>query len=376
MTVEQDHSFMRLALKEARKGRGRTSPNPCVGAVVVRDQTVIATGYHKKAGTPHAEIHALRKAGESARGATLYVTLEPCNHVGRTPPCTRAIVASGIRRVVVGMEDPNPLVDGSGNRYLQAQGIEVVSGVLAAQCRLLNRPFIKYITQGLPWVVMKAGMSLDGRISYQPEQSGWLTGPASSRKVHRLRDRFDAILVGSSTVKVDDPALTTRLEQGRGRDPIRVILDTHLNIPETARLLHLDSSAPTWIFCGSEVSPEKRDKFSNTGKVVIHQVGCGADGRVDLLQVLKILAREGVVSLLVEGGATIHGAFLRQQLVDHVNLFIAPIFAGSSGAPVVDGMNVAASDDAVRLHNVRYSRLGQDVMVEGDVLYPRVSGSP
>jgi diaminohydroxyphosphoribosylaminopyrimidine deaminase/5-amino-6-(5-phosphoribosylamino)uracil reductase len=368
-----DHSFMRLALKEARKGRGRTSPNPCVGAVIVRDRTVIATGYHEKAGTPHAEIHALRKAGESAAGATLYVTLEPCNHVGRTPPCTRAIVAAGIRRVVVGMEDPNPLVDGSGNTYLQGQGIAVTSGVLEAECRLLNRPFIKYITRGLPWVVMKTGMSLDGRISYQLHQGGSITGPVSLRKGHCLRDRLDAILVGNATVMADDPSLTTRLTRGRGRDPVRVILDTHLNIPETARLLSLDSLAPTWIFCGPEVSLEKRERFSKGGKVVVHQVGCGADGRLDLLQMLRVLAGEGILSLLVEGGATVHGAFLGQQLVDHVHLFIAPLFAGSSGTPVVDGMNVAGAEEAIRLHNVRYRRLGQDVMVEGDVLYPRIS---
>jgi diaminohydroxyphosphoribosylaminopyrimidine deaminase/5-amino-6-(5-phosphoribosylamino)uracil reductase len=358
---------MRLALKEARKGMGRTSPNPCVGAVVVRDQAVIATGYHKKAGTPHAEIHALRQAGASACGATLYVTLEPCNHTGRTPPCSRAIVASGINRVVVGMEDPNPLVDGGGNRYLQSQGLEVLSGVLAAECREINRPFIKHITQGLPWVVMKAGMSLDGRISYQPHQSGWITGTASVRKVHRLRDRVDAILVGSTTVMVDDPALTTRLPHGRGRDPIRIILDTHLRISESARLLHLDSSAPTWIFCGTGVSREKMEKFSGSGKVSICQVGCGKDGRVDLRQMLMLLAREGVTSLLVEGGATIHGAFLREKLVDHVNLFIAPIFAGSQGTPVVEGVNISGSDDALRLQNVRYTRLGQDIMVEGDL---------
>lgn len=358
---------MRLALREARKGMGRTSPNPCVGAVVVREQTVIGTGYHKKAGTPHAEIHALRQAGAEACGATIYVTLEPCNHTGRTPPCTRAIVASGISRVVVGMEDPNPLVDGGGNSYLQSQGIEVSSGVLAAECRAINRPFIKYITRGLPWVVMKAGMSLDGRISYQPQQRGGMTGAASLHKVHRLRDRVDAILVGSTTVMVDDPSLTTRLPQGRGRDPIRIILDTHLQISESARLLHLDSSAPTWIFCGTGVSREKRERFSKTGKVVIRQVECGTDGRVGLRQMLMLLAREGVTSLLVEGGATIHGAFLRERLVDHVNLFIAPIFAGSNGTPVVAGMNISASDDALRLHNVRYTRLGQDIMVAGDL---------
>lgn len=372
LTAETDVFFMRLALKEARKGLGRTSPNPCVGAVIVHDQTVIATGYHKKAGTPHAEIHALRKAGESARGATLYVTLEPCNHVGRTPPCTRAIVAAGIRRVVVGMEDPNPLVDGSGNTYLQGQGIAVTSGVLETECRLLNRPFIKYITQGLPWVVMKAGMSLDGRISYQLHQGGAITGTVSSAKVHRLRNRLDAILVGKGTVMTDDPSLTTRLAHGRGRDPIRVILDTRLIIPESARLLSLESKAPTWIFCGPEVSLEKKERFSKKENVVIHQIGCGPDGRLDLLKMLKILASKGVLSLLVEGGATVHGAFLRHQLVDHVNLFIAPIFAGSCGTPVVDGVNVGGAEEAVRLCNVSYHRLGQDVMVEGDVLYPPI----
>jgi diaminohydroxyphosphoribosylaminopyrimidine deaminase/5-amino-6-(5-phosphoribosylamino)uracil reductase len=360
---------MRVALREARKGMGRTSPNPCVGAVIVRGQAIVATGYHKKAGTPHAEIHALRQAGALASGATLYVTLEPCNHTGRTPPCSKAIAASGIRRVVVGMQDPNPLVDGSGTKYLQSQGIEVVNGVLEAECRAQNRPFLKYITQSLPWVVMKAGMSLDGRISYQPHQSGQITGAASLEKVHRLRDRVDAILVGNATVMVDNPALTTRLQYGRGRDPVRIVLDTHLHIPETARLLHLDSSAPTWIFCGTEVSIEKIERIRKSGKVVVFQVECDADGRVDLRQMLKILASKGISSVLVEGGATIHGAFLRQQLVDHVNLFIAPIFAGDSGVSVVEGLNISGHNEAVRLHNVRYNRFGQDIMVAGDVMY-------
>jgi diaminohydroxyphosphoribosylaminopyrimidine deaminase/5-amino-6-(5-phosphoribosylamino)uracil reductase len=366
-SFESDRYFMRLALKEARKGVGRTSPNPCVGAVIVRDQKVIGVGYHKKAGTPHAEIHALRQAGALARGTTLYVTLEPCNHKGRTPPCTKAIVASGIRRVVVGMEDPNPLVDGSGNKYLLSQGLELVSGVLETECLELNRPFIKYITQGLPWVVMKAGMSLDGRISYQPHQCGWMTGKDSLRKGHRLRDRLDAILVGSTTVMVDDPALTARLSPGKGRDPIRIVLDTHLQIPESARMLHQDSMASTWIFCGMGVSPEKIARFSKVDRVVVYQVECGADGRIDLRKMLKILAQQGIMSLLVEGGAAIHGSFLRQQLVDHVHLFIAPILVGSSGTPVIKGINIAGREDAICLQNVRYSRIGQDIMVEGDV---------
>jgi diaminohydroxyphosphoribosylaminopyrimidine deaminase/5-amino-6-(5-phosphoribosylamino)uracil reductase len=215
---------------------------------------------------------------------------------------------------------------------------------------------------------MKAGMSLDGRISYQSHQSGQITGAASLRKVHRLRDRVDAILVGNGTVMVDDPVLTTRLPRG-GRDPVRIVLDTHLHIPESARLLHLDSPAPTWIFCGTEVSSKKMERIRKSGKVVIYQVECGTDGRVDLRQMLKILASKGVSSVLVEGGATIHGAFLRQQLVDHVNLFIAPIFAGDSGVPVVEGLNISGHTDAVRLHNVHYLRLQQDIMVAGDVSY-------
>lgn len=363
---------MRLALKEARKGMGRTSPNPCVGAVVVREQEIVGLGYHHKAGTPHAESHALRQAGALACGATLYVTLEPCNHTGRTPPCTKAIVASGIKRVVVGMEDPNPLVDGSGNTYLRSQGIEVESGLLDAECRLLNRPFIKYITQGLPWVIMKAGISLDGRISYQPQQRGKITGPESLRKLHALRDRVDAILIGGTTVIVDDPSLTSRLSQGRrGRDPLRIVLDTHLQIPESARLLHLDSAVPTWIFCGMDVDRDKMVRIRQSANVVVHQVPCGDDGRVDLRQMLKILADAGVTSLLVEGGATIHGAFLRQQLVDQVILFIAPIFAGNAGTPVVEGINCRNGEDAIRLHSLHYHRLGQDMMVDGEVLYAK-----
>lgn len=372
MVTELDFTYMRLALREARKGVGRTSPNPCVGAVVVRGQEVVATGYHQKAGTPHAEIHALRKAGALARGATLYVTLEPCNHTGRTPPCTQAILASGIKRLVVGMEDPNPLVCGGGNRFLKSQGVEVESGVLAEQCRELNRPFIKYITKGLPWVVMKAGMSLDGRISYRHHVAGRMTGADSLRKTHRLRHCMDAILVGSTTVKVDNPALTTRLPNESGRDPLRVVLDTHLSIPESSRLLHLQSSAPTWIFCGPEVSREKRQRFTQAERVLVRPVDYAAGtGRVDLHQVLETLAQDAsVTSVLVEGGATIHGAFLEQKLVDRVNLFIAPLFAGGQGTPVIEGLNTIDRTDAVCLHNVRSSRLGQDIMVVGDILQP------
>ena len=208
---QDDTRFMRLALREARKGLGRTSPNPCVGAVIVQEGTVVSRGYHKKAGTPHAEVHALRKAGARAIGATLYVTLEPCNHTGRTPPCSHAVAAAGIKRVVVGMEDPNPLVSGSGNTYLQNQGVEVISGILEKECRDLNLPFIKHISTGKPFVVMKAGMSLDGKLSYQEGQPGKMTGEKSLRRLHGLRNHLDAILIGRGTVVADNPSLTTRL---------------------------------------------------------------------------------------------------------------------------------------------------------------------
>ncbi|MEN8189225.1 MAG: bifunctional diaminohydroxyphosphoribosylaminopyrimidine deaminase/5-amino-6-(5-phosphoribosylamino)uracil reductase RibD, partial [Thermodesulfobacteriota bacterium] len=210
MNIEDiDAHFMRLALKEARKGQWKTSPNPCVGALVIKNGEIIGKGYHKKAGTPHAEIHALNDAGEHAAGSTVYVTLEPCNHAGRTPPCSHALVKSRVKRVVVGMGDPNPLVDGSGNSYLRAHGVDVTEGVLEEQCRAINLPFIKYITTRTPWVMMKAGVSLDGRISYQKGIGGRLTGPESSRYVHRLRHRMDAILVGIGTVEADNPSLTS-----------------------------------------------------------------------------------------------------------------------------------------------------------------------
>ncbi|MDR3629249.1 MAG: bifunctional diaminohydroxyphosphoribosylaminopyrimidine deaminase/5-amino-6-(5-phosphoribosylamino)uracil reductase RibD [Desulfocapsaceae bacterium] len=368
MTEDQDQYYMRLALKEARKGMGKTSPNPCVGAVIVKDDRVIAKGYHKRAGGPHAEINALRKAGTQARGATVYVTLEPCNHTGRTPPCTRALLAAGVKRVVVGMEDPNPLVHGSGLAFLADHKIQVSSGVLAADCRRINSPFIKHITTSLPWVVMKAGLSLDGRITYKKGCPGGITGPRSLQRVHQLRNIADAIMVGIGTVVIDDPALTTRLLRRQGKDPIRVVVDSRLRIPLAARLLHVHSNAPTWIFCGPEADPEKKEQLIALGALV-RTVERDTEGGLDLMQILSILGSHGVTSLLVEGGAAIHGAMLRNRLVDHVHLFYAPIFAGDDGISVVRGLSCAAKEDAIYLEKIRYERLCDDLMVEGDVAY-------
>ncbi len=368
MTVERDSYYMHIALKEARKGLGRTSPNPCVGAVIVNNHRIVAKGYHKKAGEPHAEINALQKAGREAIGATIYITLEPCNHTGRTPPCSHALVRAGVSRVVVGMEDPNPLVDGTGIDYLRERGIEVLCGVLAEQCREINKPFLKHITTSMPWVVMKAGVSLDGKIAYRKGYGGWITGPESLTEVHRLRDRADAIMVGVGTVSIDDPSLTTRLPKRRTKDPIRIILDTGLHIRPAARVLHLDSKAPTWIFCGEKADPEKKKVLTGAGTVV-RTVARGEDGRLDLRTVLRILGAEGITSVLVEGGGTVHGSMLRNRLVDHANLFYAPLFAGDGGSSVVTGVVAADRQEAIGLEGVRYRRFGNDLMIEGDVSY-------
>lgn len=360
-----DIHFMRLALREARKGIGRTSPNPSVGAVIVQDDTVISRGYHKKAGTPHAEIHALRKAGDKAFGATIYVTLEPCNHTGRTPPCSHAVAAAGIKRVVVGMEDPNPLVSGSGNDYLREQGIEVLSGVLEKECQEVNHPFVKHIITGKPFVVMKAGMSLDGKLSYQAGKPGQMTGDKSNRTVHGLRNRLDAILVGRGTIAADNPSLTTRLGK-RGRDPLRVILDSSLDISLQSKVLHLDSSASTLIFCAKSADKDKKALLTNMDGVHVQSVGIENKDGLDLNEVLGYLGKIGICSLLVEGGAKVHGSFLEKALVDRVMLFVAPLFGGSSGTPLLSGFSVDDNENAPKLKNVIYKQCGEDLLIQGD----------
>ncbi len=367
MTDKQDEQFMRLAIREARKGMGRTSPNPCVGAVIVKEGQVLGKGYHKKAGTPHAEVNALRSVSESVAGATIYVTLEPCNHTGRTPPCSRAILEAGISRVVVGMKDPNPLVDGGGIAFLRDRHIEVLCGVLEEECRALNSPFIKLITQGVPWMIMKAGVSLDGRLNYQPGHGGRITGEQSSREVHKLRNAVDAILVGRKTVDIDNPSLTTRLPRGAAKDPIRIILDTELSTSPAAQVYHLDSKSPTWIVCAEDPPEWKRVEFEKIGIRLI-VVRRSREG-VDLADVLKALGEEKVGSVLVEGGAQLHGAFLRERLYDYAHLFYAPIFAGDRGVPLAAGIAVGDRKAAPRLVQIRHKRLGEDLMISGQLCY-------
>lgn len=367
--AHDDIHFMRIALEEAQKGLGRTSPNPAVGAVIVKDGKEIARGYHQKAGTPHAEIHALNSAGEDARGATIYVTLEPCNHTGKTPPCSKAVAKAGIARVVVGMEDPNPLVNGSGIEYLRSQGVEVASGILEEECVAINRPFIKKITSGLPWLAMKAGMSLDGKLTYQAGKSGWITGPESLRKVHQLRDQFDAIMVGRNTVSIDDPSLTTRLPNGQGRDPHRIVIDRHLTLPMESRIFHLDSTASTYLFCSEKADHQKVEQLQNIGVWVI-LLACEPGGYLSLKEVFQQIAQHGMNSVLVEGGATLHGQLLKEQLYDEAYLFQAPCFIGEAGTPLLKGMETAEKSQCPSLEDVLVERFGDDTLIHGAVRYP------
>ena len=360
---KEDESFMRLALREAKKGLGRTSPNPLVGAVVVKDHFVVGKGFHRKAGTPHAEVHALHDAGSKAKGGTIYVTLEPCNHTGRTPPCTHLIVKSGIKRVVVGMVDPNPLVAGTGCDFLLDRDIEVVGPVLEAECRAINRPFIKHITTGLPWIIMKAGCSLDGKLAVADGRCAWITGAESRREVHRLRDRVDAILIGIETALNDDPSLTTRLPHRKGQDPTRIILDTHLRLTPTAKMLSLQSNVPTLVFCGLDIDEKKRVSLVAAG-ARIYQVPLKYN-RLDLHSILQKIGQLQLNSVLVEGGSGVHTSFLCEGLVDQVSFFMAPLFLGQESIPVLGNLGITDVQQGKRFMLNRVKRFGEDVLIEG-----------
>ncbi|RUM33280.1 MAG: bifunctional diaminohydroxyphosphoribosylaminopyrimidine deaminase/5-amino-6-(5-phosphoribosylamino)uracil reductase RibD [Desulfobulbus sp.] len=356
---------MRLAIRQAQRGLGRTSPNPCVGAVIVRGKEIVGKGFHRKAGTPHAEVNAIADAGvEACKGATIYVTLEPCNHTGKTPPCSRAVLAAGLRRVVVGMPDPHDLASG-GAEFLQSRGVAVTIGVLEEECRNLNRPFLKYINTGLPWVVMKAGMSLDGKISTRLGKGGAITGAAARMRVHELRNTFDAILIGIDTALIDNPSLTTRLPHG-GRDPLRIILDSRLRLSPEARILRQQSDNTTWIFCGNSVTSARKKDLEQAG-VVVTRVDSLPGGSLNLRHILQILGRADVLSVLVEGGAGVHGSFVKEKLVDEVFLFTAPYFIGDAGTPLIKGYSLADNGRKLELEDFSCELLGDDLLLHGIV---------
>ncbi|MDK2821083.1 MAG: diaminohydroxyphosphoribosylaminopyrimidine deaminase [Clostridia bacterium] len=360
----KDIEFMKRALSLARKGLGRTSPNPAVGAVIVRDNKIVGEGYHQKAGTPHAEIHALREAGEAARGSTIYVTLEPCCHYGRTPPCTEAIIKAGIRRVVAAMADPNPKVAGGGLKFLRQKGVEVEVGVLEKEARRLNEAFIKYIVTGKPWVTLKMALTLDGKIATRTGVSRWITGRTSRNKAHQLRDTHDAVMVGIGTVLADDPRLTTRLPEKKGRDAVRVILDSRLRIPLSAKVVNLDSPAKT-IIATSEAAPlDSINRLKEKGVEVL--VLPASEGLVDWNSLLDTLAKRSITSILLEGGAGVNATALEAGIVDKVIAFIAPkIFGGTEAPGPVAGIGIATPEEAWTLKDVEQEACGEDIMLTG-----------
>ncbi|MFH1983842.1 MAG: bifunctional diaminohydroxyphosphoribosylaminopyrimidine deaminase/5-amino-6-(5-phosphoribosylamino)uracil reductase RibD [Pseudomonadota bacterium] len=362
-----DLEYMRMALTLADQGRGFTSPNPMVGAVVVRDGVVVGQGWHRRAGGPHAEVHALDDAGEKARGGALYVTLEPCNHTGRTPPCTEKILASGVARVVVAMADPNPHVPGGGNAVLKARGLEVVCGVCEDQARRQNEVFVKHVTTGRPFVVIKCAATLDGRIATRTGDARWVTGPAARAMVHRLRHELDAIMVGIGTVMADDPQLTTRLPEAagiQGKDPVRVILDTHLKIAPSAQVLRLDSTAETLIICGDSVPARQRRQIARSGVQVLPVATAG--GRIDLNALMGHLVDRGLTSVLIEGGARVLSSALASAIVDKALFFYAPkILGGDDGVPICSGPGPERMQDSIRLRDVSHHRIGDDILIAG-----------
>ncbi|MBW2367494.1 MAG: bifunctional diaminohydroxyphosphoribosylaminopyrimidine deaminase/5-amino-6-(5-phosphoribosylamino)uracil reductase RibD [Deltaproteobacteria bacterium] len=364
MALADDIKFMKQALALAAKGRGYTAPNPMVGAIVVRDGQVVGRGYHEAVGGAHAEVNAIDDAAPNARGATLYVTLEPCNHTGRTPPCTQKILSAGIGRVVSAMADPNPSVTGGGNRFLSSRGIDVDCGVCRDDAQVLNEMYITFVRTGKPFVIAKCAATLDGRLATRTGDSKWITGPAARQFVHRLRHEVDAIMVGVNTIKTDDPQLTTRLPIGKGRDPKRIILDTRLTIAEDARVLRLESDSDTIVVSGPNVAQAKKDRLIESGIQVLNSPV--KDDKIDLNELVKTLGAAGVTSLLVEGGGHVLASAFTAGIVDKVYFFYGPkILGGDDGVPICSGPGPALMKDAVSITDIALHRFADDVMIEG-----------
>jgi len=365
-TVEEnDVHYMTMALSAAENGMGRTSPNPLVGAVIVKDGRVLSVGYHARYGEAHAEVHCIRQLRESAEGATIYVTLEPCSHHGKTPPCVEAIVAQGISRVVVATLDPNPLVSGRGIRYLKEHGIDVSVGICEDEALKLNEPFFHFIQTRTPLMVLKTAMTLDGKIATAEGHSKWISSEASREYAHQLRHRYAAIMAGIGTVLADDPSLNTRIPGGV--DPHRIIVDTHARIPLTAKLLNLPDSPARTIIATTALAPvDKVAALKSSGaQVLILPV---KDGHVDLSALVRALGDLDIDSVLIEGGADLNYSLLKEGCIHQVIAFIAPMLIGGKTAKSpIGGEGIDDLNDAVRLENIKIQMIGEDVMITGKI---------
>ncbi|SHI71244.1 diaminohydroxyphosphoribosylaminopyrimidine deaminase [Malonomonas rubra DSM 5091] len=362
---EQNREYMQLALQLAQNGVGRTAPNPPVGAVIVRDGAVVGKGFHPKAGEPHAEVFALIHAGARAKGADVYVTLEPCSHQGKTGPCADALIAAGVKRVFIGVQDPNPQVAGRGIEKLRQAGIDVVTGVEGADCRRLLAPFARQITTGLPYCIYKTAMTLDGKTATSSGDSKWISGEQSRLLVHQLRDRVEAIMVGIGTVLADDPLLNTRLPESSGRDPLRVVVDSQLRMPLEAKMLSQESQAKTLIATCSR-DDEKIVALRLTGAEVLSLPE--VEERVCLQSLWQELGKRNVQRLLLEGGTTLAGAALKQGLIDQMMVFVAPkLIGGGSDFGIFSGEGCQQLKNAVPLSDLRYQQVGEDILITGEV---------
>ena len=356
-----DEKWMKRALRVAEKGRGRTSPNPMVGAILVKNGRVVGEGHHAKAGEDHAEMVALKEAREEVRGSTLYLNLEPCTHYGKTPPCAPEVIHAGIGRVVIGTDDPNPLVSGRGVESLRKAGIEVKVGVREEECRRLNEAFCKYILKKEPFMILKIAATLDGKIAAREGDSKWISGETSRRLVHRLRNQVDGVLVGIGTVLKDDPALTARIKGGR--DPYRIILDSRLRISQEARVIGVSPSRT--VVMTTEAAP--KDKVENLEKKGVRILVLDSkEGRVNLKSCVSKLGEMEMMSVLVEGGSQINGSFLDEGLVDKLLLFLSPKLIGDRRAlGIFDGKGAGTLREAAVLRELRTRRIGEDILIEG-----------
>ncbi len=363
MNIE-DYGYMRMAYGLARKAVGRVSPNPYVGAVIVRRGAIVGTGYHDGPGRPHAEVVALRQAGGRAQGATLYVTLEPCVHWGRTPPCVDSLLAAGLRRVVISELDPNPLVLKRGAARLRREGLTVEWGLLAEENRRLNEAYIKYITRRTPFVTVKAAVSLDGRMATRTRESQWISSAAAREYAHFLRGECDSLMVGINTVLRDDPQLTIRRPRGNDKPLTRVVVDSSLRFPPRARLISTQARGKVIVFTRDDASRRKAKILEKKGITVVRVPGKA--GRLDLGAVLAWLGSNEISSVLIEGGSTLTSTVLEERLADKVLLTIAPKLIGGRGAPAfVAGRGTARLSEAMALKSVRSFALGPDIIVEG-----------
>lgn len=359
--------YMKRAVELAVMGTGFTFLNPLVGAVIVKNDVIIGEGYHQKYGGPHAEINAFRDAdsrGNDVSGADMYVTLEPCSHYGKTPPCAEEVIKRGISRVFIGMKDPNPLVAGRGLFMLQKAGIEVICGILENECRRINEPFIKFITKKLPFVCMKAAMTLDGKIATHTGDSKWVSNETSRKIVHQLRNKYMAIMVGSATVIADNPELTCRLPDG-GRNPLRIVVDSKASCPQDSKVFQVTENKKTIIAVTNEAPDDKLERLRSAGVEVL-VLPKDKNGKVDLCALINELGERKIDSVLLEGGGTLNFSALQAGIVDRAVMFVAPKIVGGKNAKTpVEGEGVEIMSDAIELNHIETQLIENDLMITG-----------